>query len=226
MIEYTDRESRQKFISEKFGNYLKGSVLNIGGGGKKDLLNYIEPRKYVELDIDGAPDLVINLDEEYPIPIDDNQFDIVICTEVLEHLEEFHRVFSELLRITNKYVIISLPNAWKGFFTLFSRNIYNGDSGKAGIDVGKCKKFYGLPLNKPIDRHRWFFSYTEAQEFFHKSSKILSYDIIDEFPIGGVPSTLKGEIYRRLIKFLFSENAYNDWFNKTYWCLIEKKQNK
>ena len=76
MIEYTDRESRQKFISEKFGNYLKGSVLNIGGGGKKDLLNYIEPRKYVELDIDGAPDLVINLDEEYPIPIDDNQFDI------------------------------------------------------------------------------------------------------------------------------------------------------
>ena len=48
----------------------------------------------------------------------------------------------------------------------------------------------------------------------NKSSKILSYDIIDEFPIGGVPSTLKGEIYRRLIKFLFSENAYNDWFNK------------
>ena len=30
---------------------------------------------------------------------------------------------------------------------------------------GKFSKYYGLPLEKPKDRHRWFFSYDEAIEF-------------------------------------------------------------
>jgi hypothetical protein len=37
MVEFSGRESRQKFIAEKFGDYLKGSVLNIGVGVYKVL---------------------------------------------------------------------------------------------------------------------------------------------------------------------------------------------
>jgi len=65
MVEYSNRESRQKFIAEKFGDYLKGSVLNIGGGGDKVLLNYCQPNEYIELDMCGEPDLLIDLDIRY-----------------------------------------------------------------------------------------------------------------------------------------------------------------
>ena len=166
MVEYSDRESRQKFIAEKFGDYLKGSVLNIGGGGDKVLLNYCQPKEYIELDMCGEPDLLIDLDKRYPMPIEDSRFNTIICTEVFELLEEFHRVFEELLRISSKYIIISLPNASTTIRSYIRRSKYKGVAGEAGIGLGFYTKFYGLPLNKPSDRHRWFFSFTEAEYFF------------------------------------------------------------
>ena len=222
MFEYNSRETRHKFLCDEFSDFLKGSILNIGGGGKKHLLKYINPKEYLELDITGNPDIKIDLDNTNPIPIEDNRFDTIICTDVLEHLEELHQVFSELIRISNKYLIISVPNAWKGF-SITSRKVYNGNAGEAGIDVGKYKKFYGLPLNKPIDRHRWFFSYTEAEEFFRKNSNTLSYRIVREYAIGEKTNSIKGRIYRVIMKFFLKKNVYKDWFYNTYWCIIEKK---
>ena len=226
MVEYTDRESRQKYISEQFSDYLPGSILNIGGGGKKFLLKYVKPKEYLELDISGEPDLLVDLDKEYPLPIADNRFDTVICTEVLEHLDQLHRVFLELLRISNKYIIISVPNAWRGFNNYIKRVEYNGDSGRAGIDVGKYKKFYGLPLNKPVDRHKWFFSYTEAEYFFKENTKETNFKVIDIPPIGIDGISLKGKIIRKLFKALFGDDALKDWFCDVYWCVLEKSNAK
>jgi len=40
----------------------------------------------------------------------DNQFDLVICCEVLEHLKNPSKALRELKRISKKYVIVSVPN--------------------------------------------------------------------------------------------------------------------
>ncbi len=223
MSEYYSRDSRHAFIAKKFSNYLNESVLNIGGGGKKHLLKYIKPDKYTEIDISGNPDLLIDLDSQHPIPFEDNHFETIICTEVLEHLEEFHRVFSELVRISKKHIIISLPNAWRGFSALKKQIIYNGKDGRAGIDVGKYRKFYGLPLNKPLDRHRWFFSYSEAEEFFKLKSSELPYKIIEQFPTGIGSNSLRSRLQKIIYKPFISSTVYKDWFYKTYWCVLEKK---
>ena len=224
MAEYTDRISRQKYIAEKFANYLNGSVLNIGGGGDKTLLKYCQPKEYTELDISGEPDLVINLDKEYPLPIEDNRFDMVICTEVLEHLEEFHRVFEELLRIASKYIIISLPNASTTIRSYIRRSKYQGVAGEAGIDVGFHSKFYGLPLNIPSDRHRWFFSFTEAEYFFHNKINKYGYKIISEFGTGHNTISIKSWLLGKFVKLLFGEPVFNDWFSGNYWVLLKVKQ--
>ncbi len=222
MVEYNSRETRHKFIAEKFGSYLNGSVLNIGGGGQKHMLKYIQPKEYLELDVNGHPDLKVDLDKSYPLPIESRRFDTVICTDVLEHLEELHRVFQELIRISNKYIIISVPNALTAVRNYIKREEYIGDAGEAGIDVGRYTKFYGLPLKKPHDRHRWFFSYTEAEEFFHKNAQEFGYKILAEYSIGSKASSLKGKVARLCIRYLMGEHAMKDWFCSSYWCVLEK----
>jgi len=120
-------------------------------------LKYIQPKEYCELDIVGRPDIKEDLDKDYPLPIESNRFDAVICTDVLEHLEELHRTLRELVRISRKYIIISVPNAFMEVRRYIKRDKYTGDAGKAGYDIGYYTKFYGLPLRKPVDHHRWFF---------------------------------------------------------------------
>jgi len=46
----------------------------------------------------------------YALPYADNFFDLVICSEVLEHLEEPEKALKELKRVSKKYVLLSVPN--------------------------------------------------------------------------------------------------------------------
>lgn len=222
MFEYDSRDLRHRFIADKFGEYITGSVINIGGGGEKHFLNYIDPKEYLEVDIAGKPDIKVDLDKEFPLPIDDDRCDAIICTDVLEHLDEFHRVFKELLRISRKYVIISVPNALMEFKSYFKHKKYQGDAGEAGIDVGYYTKFYGLPKIKPQDRHRWFFSYTEARDFFNSNAKELGYKVIKECPIGEKGSSIKGKFARAFVKRFFGEELMKDLFYSVYWCVLER----
>lgn len=52
----------------------------------------------------------LELFDGYGLPFPDNQFDLVTCVDVLEHVEDFHRFLAELLRVARKGVFISTPN--------------------------------------------------------------------------------------------------------------------
>jgi len=54
-----------------------------------------------------------NLDK-FPIPIKDNRYDIIQCSETLEHTMYPHKVMKELIRIAkpNALFLISLPNEY------------------------------------------------------------------------------------------------------------------
>lgn len=56
------------------------------------------------------PDLTLIQGDIYNLPFDDNLFDTVICTEVLEHLREPQKAIRELKRVSNKYLLLSVPN--------------------------------------------------------------------------------------------------------------------
>jgi SAM-dependent methyltransferase len=95
----------------------KGDVLDIGCGQSpyKFLLNKNETR-YFGIDIIEAnkfgynnPD-VISFDGKN-IPFDAGKFDAVICTEVLEHVQEFQYLIDEIYRTTktNADIIVTIP---------------------------------------------------------------------------------------------------------------------
>jgi len=44
------------------------------------------------------------------LPFADGSFDLVLCLEVLEHLADPGRGLSELLRLTRRYVLVSVPH--------------------------------------------------------------------------------------------------------------------
>lgn len=56
------------------------------------------------------PQLTIKKGDIYKLPYKDNSFDVVICSEVLEHLEDPSAALEELKRVTKKYLFLSVPN--------------------------------------------------------------------------------------------------------------------
>ena len=79
-------------------------------------------------------------------------------------------LFDELCRVSNKYVIISLPNNWASFIKSFFRG--HNVTHKAG---------YGLKPKAEIPgfRHKWFFNIEEAQNFLKIRSTINNCNILD-----------------------------------------------
>jgi SAM-dependent methyltransferase len=65
--------------------------------------------KYIGVDIVSGPNVDMVLDNPYNYPYIDSIFDLVICTSVLEHVEEPIRLIRELLRITKEYIILVVP---------------------------------------------------------------------------------------------------------------------
>jgi len=46
----------------------------------------------------------------YEMPYKNGSFDVVLCTEVLEHLKKPKEALKEIFRVSRRYVILSVPN--------------------------------------------------------------------------------------------------------------------
>ena len=97
------------------------------------------------------PKAKIKLGSVYDLPYETNYFDLVLCTEVLEHLENPQKALSEIIRVSKKYIILSVPN--EPFFRL------------ANFLAGKYIKSFG---NSPGHINHWnLFSF---QRFIKKQN--------------------------------------------------------
>ncbi|MEK7522816.1 MAG: methyltransferase domain-containing protein [Patescibacteria group bacterium] len=56
------------------------------------------------------PSISIKQGDIYALPYNDNSFDLVICSEVLEHLEHPEKALTEVIRVSKKYCLLSVPN--------------------------------------------------------------------------------------------------------------------
>ena len=150
---FLKRHDRIAFAHAHFAPWLKTSVLDVGCD-TAPLRQLVGPdTRYYGIDIGGAPDQVVNLEETARLPFDDASFETVVCFEVLEHLDALHRVLDEIFRVARSNVIVSLPNCWCS-----ARRCIERGTGKIA--------HYGLPVERPVDRHTWFLAATEIEDFF------------------------------------------------------------
>ncbi len=162
--------------------------------------------QYTGIDIGGTPDIVINLDEVETLPFDDNSFDTVLCTDVLEHLEHLHRIFDELVRTSKRWLIISLPNCWV--------------NARRPIERGKGSfRFYGLPKEPPEDRHRWFFNMTDVQSFMEWQAQKHALKIVNMH----VSEKPRFWLFRLLRRLRYPRQMqYLNRYAHTHWTVFEK----
>ncbi len=223
---YDSRESRNAFIATELFKYIGSTVLNIGGTGKKYLAKHLPVDvNYKELDIAGNPDFKVNLEKETPVDLEDNSFETVICTEVLEHLDNFHAVYFDLIRLASKWVIISLPNSLHGI-DLYQNKQDGYNTKKAGITRGKNLKFYGLPVCKPEDRHKWFFSYSEAKFFLEYYANQIGFDVVRMFPAGAKETSRKKILQKEFWKIILNEKQFIDKYSSSIWCVMDVSNKK
>ena len=205
-VDFKDRSSRSEFIAQRFQSVLNGKILDVGCG-KAVLKRLLPLAEYTGVDIGGEPDIQVNLEEAGRLPFPDDSFDCVVCTDVLEHLENLHQIFGELVRVSRRHLIISLPNNWTNARVPIARG--RGSFGK-----------YGLPAEKPIDRHKWFFSLSEAADFIqaqtHKFPLVCREMFATEKPR---PALVRGA---RRLRYPVMEHYLNRYAH-TVWALLEKR---
>ena len=202
---FTDRSLRAKYIAKRFGPLLSGKLLDVGCD-RAVLKELLPGTEYTGIDVGGSPDLIINLEKVDRLPFGDATFDCVVCADVLEHLDNLHQVFGELVRVSRAHLILSLPNNWANARRAISR-------GRGSIG------HYGLPAHPPADRHKWFFCLTEAAAFIQAQSKDYGLSIRELYAMER-PRPALVRMARRCANG--SQLRYLNRYAHTLWALLAK----
>jgi hypothetical protein len=158
------RQGRLEVLARTLAPFLTGSVLDVGCAER-----FLAPHvggQYVGLDLAGRPDVLANAEEG--LPFAPESFETVVALDVLEHLEGIHFVYDEVCRVARRYAVISLPNLYEWRFRLM---ILRGREISAK---------YGLPVEPPPDRHRWFYTLDSAMRFTADRARANSMAVVEE----------------------------------------------
>jgi len=98
------------------------SILDVGCGEGFLMDSYrkaLPSARIVGVDIDAVaieqaeqrnPGVEFQLGSVLDLRFHDNVFDLIVCSEVLEHVPDPHAALNELCRVSSKHVILSVPN--------------------------------------------------------------------------------------------------------------------
>ena len=131
----------------------------------------------------------------YKLPFADNTFDLVICSEVLEHLENYHSAIKEIYRILKPggKFLPSVPSFWPekicwglsheyqnmpgGHVRIFKKNQIISEIKNHGFKYEGSERFHGFH-----SAYWWlrclFWTNQESNFFIKKYKKLLEYQIL------------------------------------------------
>jgi 2-polyprenyl-3-methyl-5-hydroxy-6-metoxy-1,4-benzoquinol methylase len=127
---HTTKNPLQKFFIENFEKTLAREVKKLkvdsildAGCGEGFTLEFLRKqgigkiyegidflKTAIEIGHKVHPKVKLLQESIYELPYKNNTFDVVLCTEVLEHLEDPKKALKELFRVSKKYVLLSVPN--------------------------------------------------------------------------------------------------------------------
>jgi len=101
----------------------------------------------------------------YSLPFDDNTFDLVICSEVLEHLEDYHAAIDEIYRVLKPEgkFLPSVPSFWP------EKICWSLSSGYQNMPGGHVRIFKKYQVIKEIEEHGFKYDHSERFHGLHSA---------------------------------------------------------
>lgn len=211
--DWRSRPERSRFVAKLAEQRGAKSILNVGSGGERELAAQIVSRtvRVFDIDIFGECDLKLDLDSVDALPFSDGEFEMVCAMDVLEHLESFHRINDELFRVSSRCVLISLPNSAVEFLQVALGRRQPGPEDERGF----FSKYYGLPLKKPSDRHRWWLYPQDIVRFYENFASIHGCKVTYFIPASNFS--------RSIARLMFGKHLFHTFFMSHIAILLEKR---
>lgn len=119
-----------------------------GIGKKLDGFDFLD--RAIKIGKKQYPYLNLKQGDIYHIKAPANTYDVVICSEVLEHLERPEDALRELVRVSKKYVVLSVPNEPLFMFG----NLLRGKNVKRfGNDIEHIQHWSNQAFKKFVGKH-------------------------------------------------------------------------
>lgn len=170
-VKHTSQNPLQKLLINNFYNYLVSaikdleikSILDVGCGegftldklSEEGIGKKLEGVDFLKTAIDlgkkAHPKLTLKQGNIYDLEYKNNSFDLVMATEVLEHLEDPLKGLKELIRVSKKYLLLSVPN--EPFF--MGANFLRGKNwSRWGNDIEHIQHWTSKSFQKFIESQR------------------------------------------------------------------------
>lgn len=168
-------KKENKFRKEKILNFIPKDVEKVFDIGSR--FNMFKNYDLITLDIEGEPDILQDLNKNQKLPLKDNSVDIVILSQVLEHLADPRELIEEAKRISKKYIFIGLPNEltysdrYRYFFGINRSGGFNLYGHKHFFTPKESDRFVNQEIGRPIKKGYRFGG--TGGYFFPKSLKNL-----------------------------------------------------
>lgn len=109
---YIDRKTIYDFVQRAGGRYHGGDILDFGCGSRPyEKLFTCKTYTGCDIYVSGHPNDDKKADVYYDghtLPFEAEHFDVILSTQVLEHVEDFEEIFGELVRVLKKNGILIL----------------------------------------------------------------------------------------------------------------------
>lgn len=198
---------RYLLIGDQFKDYLDEKILDVGS--RDNTLKNVLKKDCFLVDKNN-PNLPPFDWEKEDLPFTDNSFDSVVCLDTLEHINDIHKGLHDLLRVSKRYVIISLPNCWRKTIKQFVKGYGTSAS-------------YGLPPEKPHDRHKWFFNTEDIENFIFYNASLAKLPFGVKTIAYHIPLTIsRHRIIYPLARLLLPERYFKNFFVNTVFICLEK----
>jgi len=198
-------KQRYQIVKDHLEKFLGDKVLDVGT--RDNTLSEMIERPVALVDKNNPNLPEFNWEKE-KLPFEDNSFDSLVCLDVLEHIENSHEALGDLVRVSQGHVVISLPNCWRKAVGEFAKG------------RGRWAT-YGLPPEKPMDRHKWFFNVEDAEDFIYYNSSKYEYSV--ERVIYHAPKTIwRLKILYPILQMVLPEHQFKNLFTETVFFVLRK----
>lgn len=141
------------------------------------------------------------------IPYKTNQFDLVVCFQVLEHIEDYQKAIKELIRVSNKYILLSTDFVTKSD-RIFSRDPLKNPHGH--MHQFNINKFMNLLMKEnlkieKIEYHFPLFKYSTTLKSKNIIKKIIRI-IIKK--INAIIEIILFRLYFKISKIVLEKNKF------------------